>query len=230
MGARGVSKSYKGKLSYSEIQKEFKKLENWAKDYYGHQEGYTGSWNTISGPIENLRDEPFASQQAACDALESETEKWSGKYAYYYETKFDKESTKAKKAQAKISSLNEKIEELQKAAEVLFEELRSFKEQNPNKWIKCPHCESSYKIKYLCFLFEINRYKDEAYIKSKCPACSESVGLVSGLKGTISKIEKHMLKIKGTMSELPEAQRELHKAVTITSGEVNTIIYGLASY
>lgn len=169
MGAASFSKTYKGDLSFTEVQKEFRDLLNEDSHRYSDKGEYYG----VTG-VKNSH-ETFDSENKAFDYLLSKSEKWGDAYAAKITVKqVDQEKLNKKVSEnKKLAKLKEKVDSLKKeteAAQALL--LNKRKEEG---FLKCSHCESKLNSAFINSINlseAIDHYnKTEEVIGGRCPIC-----------------------------------------------------------
>lgn len=240
MGADSKYQEYSSDLSYKEVQEEFRKLSREADSYSGHQEGYSGDWNTIHGPIKEYRsnesDGIFSNLSEARKCLESSVEKWDGGYARFYISSKEKENKLSKKISSQAQKLQYKIDELYSQLRVNIVGINEFKKESGEKFMTCPKCESKYKVKHQNFEYAEKGKRIEGmgvkYIKKLwiiCAVCSNEIESVSGITSLINKAQKLSENIEELLEEKQKLEIEKQKVLTSKTDKIGTLIYGLAA-
>lgn len=137
MGACDIWFSVEGDKSESEIKKMVDAKRESNRSENGHQEGYSGDWQTVHGI--SFKNQVFESCEAAKEWCSSNCNKWSGvvvKYKSYGELKPNKNLEAIDK---KLKELSAKHEEDKKA---LLKKIQS------KPFVTCPHCKSKVNTKY----------------------------------------------------------------------------------
>lgn len=83
MGATNISLGLKGKASRQEIDKAFRDRQAKDREYNGHQEGYSGDFQTVRSVDFHLNQE-FKSFSEAEEFCLDKAEKWETVVAVYY--------------------------------------------------------------------------------------------------------------------------------------------------
>jgi hypothetical protein len=179
MGACDISFTIGKKATKNEILDNFKKVQERDREYNGHQEGYSGDFQTVDG-VECHLDKLFTSHREAMDYCLSVAEKWSSVIAVYY-VQLDLEKSKTQ------INLEKRINELQKQ----LSNLNIF--TTKNKYAKCSQCGSKLAIAHM-------RYK-------QCPLCGNSLKTATELKKS-SRIADTIDKLKARIDVLSKEARE----------------------
>jgi len=179
MGACDISFTIGKKATKTEILDNFKKVQARDHEYNGHQEGYSGDFQTVDG-VECHLDKLFTSHREAMDYCLSVAEKWSSVIAVYY---VQLDLTKSKTQ----VNLEKRIDKLQKQ----LNNLAIF--TTKNKYTKCSQCGSKFSIAHM-------RYK-------QCPLCGNSLKTATELKRS-SRIAETIDKLKARVDILSKEARE----------------------
>lgn len=152
MGACDISFTLEGKKTKEEVKKRFRQQQQEDADYNGHQDGYSGDFQTV-GSIKFI-DKTFNSYNEAYNFCMNNAEKWNYVVAVKY-----------KKGETKISSTTKKLKESLNNTQEAIQNLnsKSFKDlkQAKSKTIGCKHCDS-----------KINR----TYLRTiQCPVCHKDL-------------------------------------------------------
>ncbi len=130
------------KCDVSKLRKEFEKQLKEQMEYSGHQEGYSGNWNTEDGLT--ITDEHFNNERDADDWISNNTSKWDDVKAVKVN---EVKETKAYKIT---------VESFDKRIFALRERIRDFNgiklkklKQGKSKRRTCKKCGSSIAIEYL---------------------------------------------------------------------------------
>lgn len=145
MGADFISLEFDGKLSKEDIRKELDKQRERDSEYNGHQEGYSGDWQTIDNKSIIFTDIKFNSYDDAHNYVADNCEKWSGMAVKYKEIK---QSDVTKHPEYK------KITKRQKQLEKLGLKVTAITNKQVDKihtkeFAKCVNCNSKVNIKYV---------------------------------------------------------------------------------
>lgn len=153
MGAHNIDFQLDGKADFSKIEKTFKKIQKEERILNGHQEGYSGDFQTVH-KVENHLNKIFDTYLEAYDYCLDKAEKCYTVVAVYYK----KPSSKIPK---KIMKLKEKCEKAHENLNIILREVQQSFKKTKSKTISCSKCES-----------KINR----SYIKGHaCPVCDASL-------------------------------------------------------
>lgn len=169
MGAHNIEMVLDGKLSRSQVENKIEKQRREDRDYNGHQEGYSGDWQTI--PRVEFRDKIFSNYEQAADYCLDNAEKWSHAIAVKFKEK--------PKYSAKLIKMKEAHSKTIHAYRELETKLKTDIKNAKSKTIGCQSCES-----------KVNR----SYVNNgSCPVCGESLlsnTATDHLKNAQDKIKK----------------------------------------
>ena len=165
MGATNIEMELKGTLDKGSILKKVSEQAAEDREYNGHQDGYSGDWQSVDDVI--CIDKVFDNFEDAYGYCNGNAEKWGPAIAVrYYKT-----SKSAKKSKTLIK-LEDRLENLYESGSDLYkksvEDIRGAKSKN----IGCKECGSSLSRPYL---------KNEI-----CPMCKTSL-FSETIKGRISR-------------------------------------------
>lgn len=221
MGATFIQLKFDGKYTREQVIQAVKERRDSDRLENGHQQGYSGDWQTIKD-IRFLRDDKiFDDYNAARNYCSENSEKWHYGYAVKYKTLSDKAFNDIK-SDKKMLKINERINEAQslsKAASVkkqeFISEILTEAKDGKSKTIGCKECGSSFNRKL---------------IKSmKCVMCGHDMTSDTN-KAKIAKfdekIEKIRLEIKSLEDQLAERRKEL---IQKSKFEVNWLVGGWAA-
>jgi len=152
MGASFVDRSYKGKLTRDQIKKEFDAQVIEDRDYNGHQEGYSGDWQTLNG-VRLDDDVIFANERDASEYVADHSDKWEHAVAVYFHEKVStktsaKASDQLKKAREGLRTTKFEIAEMIKNAKSVTIACKNCKSKITRKFLRdsnCPVCSSDLK-------------------------------------------------------------------------------------
>lgn len=145
MGACDISFIIGKKATQSEILEKFKAVREQNREENGHQEGYSGDFQTVDGVDFHL-DRVFTSHREAMDYCLSNSKKWENAIAVYF-VQIEIESSKTQK------KLEEKVVKLKE------EQVKLHRFQEKTGFVKCKHCGS--------------RLNKEHLIHKTCRLCSQ---------------------------------------------------------
>lgn len=215
MGAIDIYYTVDGTLSESKVRAAHEKRLDDNRRRNGHQEGYSGDWQTIA-EIDFYPDKVFKNFQEAYDHCSSQCEKWSGMAVKFRGTD-DSEYRKDKtwiKAYENVKESWEKVREeenkLRQKRSQLFEELKEAK----SKKITCKTCDSSLS---------------RAHLKnSNCPLCDTELLSATALT-QIERCEERINKAKLEHNKLVEKADQIKEKINEANGQTSWLVYGLAA-
>jgi len=214
MGATDIYFAVDGKLSVSEVKKELEKRLARDRSYNGHQEGYSGDWQTI-GNIE-YRGDLFESFDKAYDFCSSHCEKWEGvavKFKDADEAKI-KDNKEYKKILEQLKESWEKVnDEKRKVHSRIMDTEREFK-QLKSKKVTCKKCESSLSREYL---------KD-----TSCPLCRESLLSNTSIE-QIKKWKEKIAEMEIKHNQLVEKREKVKLKIAEECGGTKWLLFGVAA-
>lgn len=135
MGACDISFIIGKKATPNEILERFKAQREEDREVNGHQEGYSGDFQTIDGVDFHL-DRVFSSHREAMDYCLSNAKKWDNAIAVYF-VEISIEYSKTQK------NLEEKLVKLKE------EQVTLHRFQDRSGFVKCKHCGSRLNKKHL---------------------------------------------------------------------------------
>lgn len=138
MGAQDISLHLKGKRTKQQIEKAFKQQQKIDAEYRGHQEGYSGDFQTVNGVDYHL-DKVFPNEGAAMEYCLENSEKWENVVAVYYINNF-KYSKKTERLAKKVDELNAKIREI---------ETKNLEKLKKKTHVTCKDCKSRLNTQYV---------------------------------------------------------------------------------
>lgn len=138
MGACDISLHLKGKRTKEQIEKAFKQQRAQDREYNGHQEGYSGDFQTVDGVDYHL-DQVFPNEKKAMEYCLEKASKWDTVVAVYFISNF--------KYSKKVDKLNKKIDELNAKIRDIEEENR--KKIKSKKFVTCLRCKSRLNTHYV---------------------------------------------------------------------------------
>lgn len=135
MGACDISFTIGGKASMSEVADALRARQERDSEYYGHQEGYSGDFQTVH-EVKCEFGKLFTSYNEAYEYCLANAKKWEHVVAVHY-IDVTVERTKLQ------IKLEEKIVKLKE------EEPRLYRFENETGFIRCSHCRSLLNKRYL---------------------------------------------------------------------------------
>jgi hypothetical protein len=215
MGAVDIWFISDGKMSKSEIEAKIEQKRDQDRSYNGHQEGYSGDWQTINhiafpGNFFKTKDEAFEYCRENCD-------KRSGLAVRFKSV--DENSIKANK---KLLKAEELIKECLKLEEEIYKKITETKasifeeaKSSKSKSIGCKECGSS-----------INR----AHLKSmNCPVCQNDFTSETN-KGKLAKLADKREKAAVQLNELRLKYKQIRSDLASNAaGEEKWLVYGVAA-
>lgn len=199
MGACNIDLDLDGKLSRAEVEAAVRRQRENDVHENGHQEGYSGDWQTISGI--SFPGQTFATYNEAYDYVSKTCEKWSGMAVKY------KECPKEKLQTATQQKLVKKVKDLHTALCELERKEKAKVLEGKSEFLKCSGCNSKLA---------------RAHIRSVCcPVCNKDMLPAPAL----ARIEKAKVK----MNEAKQKLAALEKELTIKHGKEMWLVYGLAA-
>jgi len=201
MGADYISLTYKGSLTKDQVAKKVNGQRKEDRSYNGHQEGYSGDWQTISD-IGYKASKVFDTFDEAYDWCVDKTEKHSGTAVKYREY--------PKVPNNKITDLKTKITEASNSLATLRSKTSEALKKATSKTIGCKNCDSKISREYLR--------------GPKCPVCSTELRSTTDL----NRISKHEDKIKELNKKLAEEEKKHLKNLEKKSVE-KWLVFGVAA-
>ena len=227
MGSCNVSTYVSGDKSRQDIRQHIQNLRSENRDYNGHQEGYSGDWQTIDQI--NFSDKIFNTEEEAHEYALDNTKKWEGMAVRYKQIKEVKPSAQLKKVQKAILALETKRLKLKenylkfaKAAWVKRAPVLA-----KRKTFKCGSCKSTLNMK---FVEASNSGSIETYYT--CPVCERGLLLpaqlkrANALRKAIAKIEEQ-IKAKQEKSVIIKAK--LIEKIAAKTTKTGWLIVGWAA-
>ena len=138
MGSNFVDYKYGKKLTKEQISKEFKNRQEEGRDYNGHQDGYSGDFQTVN--CVTIKDNVFNTLQEALDYIDNNASKWENAVATYYT-----EKTSSKTSEKVKSQLNKAREDIIILKGSIIQSIKNAK----SKTIGCKKCESKINRRYI---------------------------------------------------------------------------------
>lgn len=135
MGAQSIDIDIKGRRTFPQIRAIFDKQVIEDKDRNGHQEGYSGDFQTVGG-VKDKRNQIYDNYQIAYDSALELAQKWEYVVAveYYGETK---ETKGIKNAKDRLNVLRQEEEETRKKLNLKF--------KHAGNTVTCSKCDSRFK-------------------------------------------------------------------------------------
>ena len=137
MGGCDIYFSLDSKLSEKEVREAVRRQASNDEDENGHQDGYSGDWQTIS--TINFRGQVFETCGDAKEWCSNHTSKWEASVVKFKSFGEIKPSKTIEKINKKLQYLEEKFEA---DKEVLLKKIRS------KPFFTCPLCKSKINSKY----------------------------------------------------------------------------------
>lgn len=197
MAACDIRFEIKGAANWSEIQKKFKSQREEDRSYNGHQDGYSGDFQTVH-EVKDHTHKIFDSFNEAHQYCMSTAQKWDFVVAVRYRSVQYKPSAKVTKLQTKIGELTKQLTELDRQPVKLA------------KFVTCEGCRSKVSTEHLRGSVE-------------CPVCREGDFRPLGLQRKLVKLENKIKELETKLSELKSSERTKQLA---KSGTVNTLVAG----
>lgn len=176
MGAHSIELDFDGKLTKSQILSKIEKQRKEDREYNGHQEGYSGEWQTIPD-IAFREHRIFDSYNDAHEYCLENAEKWS--YAIAVKYRPDGKDSRV------LANMKEKLRELIEQRDNLARSLQDAINEAKSKTIGCTSCESKINRKFVK--------------RAKCPVCDElllSQTAINRIRSSNEKVEKLKKKVK----------------------------------
>ena len=201
MGACNIHFTLKGQVNEDKIIKAVNKQRREDKKRNGHQEGYSGDWQTVGNP--DLHAKIFSSRENAVAWCYENVEKRDSLAVHYREIDtsiIDK----------KLKPLHDKIDAAKYKYNQILLDARDKIKNAQSKLVSCKKCQS-----------KINR----AYVSTgKCLICSET--LLS--ETALNKLKRYNDKFFALQRQVNEKREQLENKLK-SKAKINTLVYGLAA-
>lgn len=167
MGANSIEIDINGRKTFKQIEAIFEKQRKEDRDYNGHQEGYSGDFQTV-GKVKDYREQVYPNLSIAMDECLNHAQKWEYVVAVEYY-----ESTSESK---KVTKLRDRLNKMEYDFRVTIEsEEKKFKDTQ-TRMTTCTKCKSKLNKDYL------NR--------SSCPLCRTGLLSKTATKRILNKQNK----------------------------------------
>ncbi len=206
MGAHNIEFDMVGAPSFSAIEKKFKEIREENRDYNGHQEGYSGDFQTVHA-VKDHTHKTFDSYNEAHKYCLDVAQKWDfvvavryrflPKDGFKYSAKYEKLKTKFEALNLQLQTLENKPAKLTKA------------------FVTCEGCRSKISTKHLG---EVGHRQ-----RTTCPVCNEGDFRPLSVLRSITKVKAKIELAQKVLEALKKSEREkgLKKA-----GKVGTLVAG----
>jgi hypothetical protein len=196
MGACDISFDIKGEVSFRTIVDKFKEQRDLDEQMNGHQDGYSGDFQTV-GVVKDHTDKVFSSRNEAMDYCLKTAEKWESVVAVRY-----KNATCYKSK--KLSKLGDKIDSLVKVKRDL--ERKGLKFEG---FLTCSSCKSKVNTVHLR--------------SHNCPVCRDGDFRPKSFIKKIQSLDKKINELNE--KHKAQSDLELSKAASKCK-EINTLVAG----
>ena len=203
MGAHNIEFVLEKKASWRTIENAFNEQRKADAEYNGSQDGYSGDFQTVNTVL-NHTFQVFNSYKEAHEYCLNHAEKWTSVVAVYYRSipqRLMKRTKSMDKLSVKISSLKDKLMELEKRQVKLA------------KFVTCEGCHSKVATKHL-------RLRS-----TMCPVCGEGDFRPLWLQRKIVKLNKDITTLGSKWASLLDKQRARALA-KLTDKDICTLIAG----
>jgi hypothetical protein len=201
MGGCTITLTAKGHLTNKEIVEMVDRQRIEDREYNGHQEGYSGDWQTVHD-IDIRGDLVFNSYAEAEEWCNNNVEKWSGAAV-----KYKKQSVLAS---AKLDKLEIKLKEEYQKLATLKEDIKTKFRSRKSKFVGCPECKSS---------LNLSKFRD-----TSCLVCGADLRSKTDLN-RIARQEKAIDTASDKVSKLEKELREKN----VKKATVRWLVYGAAA-
>lgn len=203
MGACNIDFEIEGPATWSQIEKKFNDVREENQKYNGHQDGYSGDFQTVH-KVKDHTHMVFNSHNEAYDYCLDKAQKWDFVVAVRYrDTSAAKPSAKLKKLQKQWRDLENSLRDLNSQLTTKIEiKLKS------QEFITCGNCKSRMDT----------RFRNRTL---KCPICDNSFLTKTDLKKRqtlTDKIEKKKEEIQNEKKKIAEKFSSKAKIKTLVAG------------
>lgn len=138
MGANNICLELNGKRTVKEVEEAFREQKKLDAEVNGHQDGYSGDFQTISR-VECHFEKVFANINVASEYCLEKSEKWDKAIAVHYVKYF--------KYSKKVASINKKIDALNR--KIIHTEQKNIEKMKKKSHITCKKCKSRLNTAYI---------------------------------------------------------------------------------
>jgi len=203
MGATNIEFEVEGDKPFQEVLAAFKRRQAQDSDDNGHQDGYSGDFQTVHS-VENHGHKVFTDYQEAQKYCLDNAEKWESVIAVKYKvTDKIKVPKSFQKLSGKLRMLQGKYSELLKEIETNF-----LKDATSKNFVACRHCQSKIATDHLR--------------GTACRVCGEN--MVS--KSSMNKLANLLKKVGETDRKINTIANELKKKAAEKSNKTQWLIAG----
>jgi len=181
MGACNIETTRKGKLSRNEIYDLFKSKQDQDRLENGHQDGYSGDFQTVS-KVDYRLDQVFTSYNEAHDFCLKNASKWDTVVAVYF---------------CEVTIESKSLSKLQDRVKALSTQLRDL-ESKPLTRSKAFHTCGACKSRLLAL---------KVYQSAKCPVCQGDLR-PQGLQKRIASLKTKIATVKAKLDAKIKIERE----------------------
>jgi Zn finger protein HypA/HybF involved in hydrogenase expression len=199
MGGHNIQFKLDGKLSRSEVLQAVKRQRESDAEENGHQEGYSGDWQTISDI--SFPSQVFSTYNEAWEYASNKCEKWSGMSLRF------KECPKEKLQTATQQKLVKKVKDLYTALSELERKEKAKVLEGKSTYLKCNHCSSKLAREHLRSV--------------SCPVCHKDMLPAPA----VARIEKAKAKVNEAKQKLTELEKQLSEK----HGKEQWLVFGFAA-